>query len=265
MEGSWENGSERTTFRGRISWLLREFDFRKDKRAALFLLEGAGVLLLISELFYSSLLAALFLAPLLIPIYLRRKRIRDENRRKELVQEFRECMNSVLTALKAGYSAENAFRESAGEMEYLFGKRSEICRELNLIAGGLDSSVPLEKLLLDFGKRSGTSEIRDFAEIFSIAKRNGGRMTEIMTKTIHQIEDRIEVEKEINVLISSRKLEQHIMDAVPFVIILYISMTSEGFFDVLYHNPAGIVIMSGCLLVYFAAFVISEKIVSIHV
>lgn len=231
----------------------------------LFLLEGTGILLIVSEIFYSSILAAVFLSPLIVPIYIRRKRIQEEKKRKELIQEFKECMNSVLTALKAGYSAENAFRSAGPEMAFLFGGRSRICKELSHICGGLENSIPLETLLYEFADRSRVTEIRDFAEVFAIAKRSGGNMTEILGRTISQIQNRIDVEKEIDVMVSSRKLEQHIMDLVPFIIILYISFTSEGFFDVLYHNPAGAAIMTLCLAVYLAAFVLSEKIVAIRV
>lgn len=104
-----------------------------------------------------------------------------------------------------------------------------------------------------------------FAEIFLIAKRNGGSMTEILSVTADTIEQKTAVDKEIEVLLSSRKMEQKIMNAVPFFIIFYISLTSKGFFDVLYHNPAGILIMTICLAVYLAAFIISRKIVEIEV
>jgi len=55
------------------------------------------------------------------------------------------------------------------------------------------------------------------------------------------------------------------MNVVPFFIIFYISLTSKGFFDVLYHNPVGILIMTICMAVYLAAFLLSEKIVEIEV
>ena len=55
------------------------------------------------------------------------------------------------------------------------------------------------------------------------------------------------------------------MNLVPFLIISYISMTSTGFFDVLYHNAVGIAIMTVCLVVYVAAYRLSEKIVDIEV
>ncbi len=80
-----------------------------------------------------------------------------------------------------------------------------------------------------------------------------------------QIQDRIDVEREISILVSSKRLEQLIMDVVPFGIIAYIGISSRGFFDVLYHNPTGIAVMTLCLAVYVAAFRLSERIIAIRV
>ncbi len=244
---------------------MQEFDVRTNKKAFLFLLEGIGILLIIAEVFYSSAAAFLFLLPLLGPIYRRQKRAEEEQQCRELVLEFKECMNSVMTALKAGYSCENAFREAGREMEFLFGNGSRMCKELQLIGGGLDSNVALETLLEEFAMRSGSEEIRDFAEVFTIARRSGGNMTEILQRTMTQIQERIDVEREISILVSSKRLEQLIMDVVPFGIIAYIGISSRGFFDVLYHNPAGIAVMTVCLAVYVAAFRLSERIIAIKV
>ena len=241
-------------WRRRISWLLQEFDFRTDRKRILFLLEALGITLLICQVFYSSLTVFIFLLPLTAAIYLRSKKREDEKRCQELVTEFKECMNSLLTALKAGYSCENAFRAAEEEMIVFYGKHSEIVHGLNRIVGGLDSNVPLEELLRGFASESRSEEIRDFAEIFAIARKSGGNMTDILQRTISQIQNRMAVER-----------EQTIMDVVPFGIIAYIGITSRGFFDVLYHNTAGILIMTACLLAYLGAFVLSEKIAAIKV
>lgn len=172
---------------------------------------------------------------------------------------------SILTALKAGYSAENAIRESEKEMAFLYGKHSEICTELQKVVNGLDNRIPVERLLLSFADRSRVEEIREFAEVFAIAKRSGGNMTEILQRTITLIQSRMDVEKEIAVMLSSRRIEQLIMDAVPFAIILYIRLTSPGFFDILYHNTTGALIMTICLVLYGAAVWLSEKIMDIKV
>lgn len=66
-------------------------------------------------------------------------------------------------------------------------------------------------------------------------------------------------------MISAKKMEQKIMNLVPFLIIFYIGTTSKGFFDVLYHNLVGVVVMTVCLVFYGAAWRFSKKIVEIEV
>ena len=171
----------------------------------------------------------------------------------------------MLTSLKAGYSIENAFREAGKDMELLYGKKSLICLELKRIYKGLGNNIPLEKLIGRLGKESGNADIEEFAEVFAVAKRSGGNMTDIIGRTISVISRKMDVEKEIDVLISSKRLEAGIMNVVPFFIIFYISITSNGFFDPLYHNVVGVILMTICMVVYFAAYLLSEKIVNITI
>ena len=120
-----------------------------------------------------------------------------------------------------------------------------------------------EYKLDDLAERAGTEEIREFAEIFRIAKRGGGNMTEILSRTAALIEERLDVENEISIMLGNRRLEQRIMDVTPFMIIFYIGITSPGFFDVLYHNPEGIAFMTLCLGAYLCALALSEKILAV--
>jgi tight adherence protein B len=130
---------------------------------------------------------------------------------------------------------------------------------------GLENNVVLEKLLYELGVRSRLPDIMQFADVFLIAKRSGGNMTEILEKTAGVIEQKIETDKEVQLMISARKVEQKIMNMVPFLIIFYIGTTSRGFFEVLYHNLIGVAVMTVCLLFYGAAYLLSRRIVEIEV
>ena len=90
-------------------------------------------------------------------------------------------------------------------------------------------------------------------------------MNAIIRRSAAVTGDKIEVKREMNTLLSSKKYEQKIMNLVPFLIVAYLQITSKGFFDVLYGNPVGIAIMTACLAVYLAAFLLSGKIVDIEV
>jgi tight adherence protein B len=74
----------------------------------------------------------------------------------------------------------------------------------------------------------------------------------------------MEIDTEIDILLSSRKYEQKIMEGIPFFIIFYLGLSSDGFFDVLYHNPAGVLFMTGCLAAYLAAVLLSDRIMAIE-
>ena len=71
--------------------------------------------------------------------------------------------------------------------------------------------------------------------------------------------------EEIQTLTASRRFEQKIMNLLPFLIILYVDLTSPGFFDQMYTTVVGRIVMSGCLAIYGAAYWISGKILDITV
>ena len=117
--------------------------------------------------------------------------------------------------------------------------------------------------MASFGERSCIEEIKDFSEVFSIAKRSGGNIKEIISDTTDVIDAKIEMKREFRTLISSKRFEHRLMCVIPFAILGYIGVTSPGYFDMLYGNMRGIVIMTICLFVYLGAFLWGEKIADI--
>lgn len=235
------------------------------KEGALAVLEGMFVVAMIGYFFYRSWLACLFLLPVFVLFMRERKRELAKKRRQELSLQFKDLVLALLTNVKAGYSIENALRESYRDIELLYGADSPICLEVQHMVRGLENNVILEKLLFDLGVRSRLPDIMQFADVFLIAKRSGGNLTEILEKTAGVIEQKTETDKEIQLMVSAKKMEQKIMNMVPFLIIFYIGTTSRGFFDVLYHNLVGVAVMTACLLFYGAAYLLSRRIVEIEV
>ena len=181
-----------------------------------------------------------------------------------LAIQFRDLLQSVILSLKAGESPENAFRTGREDMIFQYGEGGLITKELTIIENGLESRVPLEELLDAFAQRWAVEEIREFAEVFAIVKRSGGNMVEVLSRTAGLLQERMEVEEEIQVMLGNRKMERQIMDLTPFILVFYVGLTSPGFFDVLYFNPAGIVFMTACLAAYLAAYMLSERILDIR-
>ena len=92
----------------------------------------------------------------------------------------------------------------------------------------------MEELLYDLGIRSRVEDILNFTDVLIQAKKMGGNMRGILNRCISSIEERIEVKKEIDAILASRKMEQKIMSFIPLGIILYMQITSPEFLSVLY-------------------------------
>lgn len=220
---------------------------------------------LVSYTFYDSCYAAIVLLP---AGFLFMKIVRDrltDRKREELRRQFQDMIDSVSSSLSAGYSVENAFYEARRDMLRLYGKESLIVAELDYFFSMLENGQQLEAILSDFAKRADVEDITDFSEIFVLAKRNGGDFKGIINKTVRIMKEKDETEKEISVILSGRRYEQRIMCIIPFGIILYLRISSAGFLKVLYHNPAGIIIMTVCLGIYIGSYLFSVKLIDIRV
>ncbi|MBQ6888022.1 MAG: hypothetical protein IJN54_10970 [Lachnospiraceae bacterium] len=235
------------------------------KEIILYGLEAVGIVLFFAYFFYRSLWMVIPLMPVGVFVLKRKKKELSKKQQNTLKIQFKEAVLSISAGMRAGYSAENAFKEAYKDMVRMFGRQSLICRELAYLLGGMSNNIPIEKLLQSFGNRSGVEEIKEFGEIFEISKKNGGNIGQIIAQTVDIISRKLEVDREIETLISAKKLEQKIMNIVPFLILFYVDTTTKGFFDALYHNIAGNIIMTAGIAVYGIAICMEDKIMDIQV
>lgn len=228
---------------------------------------GIGVLFLviIAELFFHRLLFVFILLPLLYVFLKDKEQEKAEDRRTELEKEFRDLLISVQASLQAGLSVENSFLAAYKDMLMLYGKNADIVYELSKIQKDLGCNKVLEEILSDFGRRSHCQDIHDFSQIFLIAKKCGGNMIEVMSHTVQIIEDNMAVRNELEIVLAEKKLEQKIMLIMPIFILLYLSLTSKGFFDPMYESVMGMVIMAACLAGYVISYVLLRKMIRIKV
>lgn len=244
---------------------LKRLDYHKYYPNALeqivFIGKAGGIVFLISYFFYRSIWAFAPLCSLGVWYYKRQLKERCLKRKEELAAQFRECLLAVSGALQAGYAVENAFVESREDMKNLYGEKSLIYGELEFVRRGLMINISLEELLSDLAKRSDVEEIKQFAQVFSIAKRSGGNLPQIIQTTANLSGQQAETRQEVDILLAGKRMEQNVMRVMPFGILLYIGKAYPGYFEPLYHNIQGNLIMSGCLFVYVAAYLFGEKII----
>ena len=220
---------------------------------------------LILYVFYGTFAAIPFLIPVWF-LYMRNW-ITDTAKKKEqqFRLQFRDSIQEMAAALKAGYSVENAIREVNRELASMYGKDARIRKEYERMSHQLDMKIPAVNVLEGFADRTGQEDVEDFVNVFVSAKKNGGDSISIIRNAVRIISGKIDTEKEIQTMTASKKLEFEIMCAVPFLMILYMKLTFGDFLDVLYGSAAGTAIMTVCLIVYIAAYCLGRRIIRIEV
>lgn len=208
----------------------------------------------------------LLLGIAIFPVYRRnyvRKRILEQ--KQELLLQFKDGMQSVSVALLSGYSIENAWIEAEKELRELHGTEAYMSEEMRYMNSGIRMNQPVEQLLEQFAMRTGCEDIIGFAEIFRFAKRSGGNFARIIRNTVQRIAEKQEVEREIETILSGKKMEQKIMNVVPVCLLAYLNLTSEEFLRPLYGNLFGACIMTVAFVAYVGAFLLAQKMVEIKI
>ena len=217
------------------------------------------MVILFAYFFYRSVAAAFLLTPV-IYFYKKDKGEKIIRKKKENMElEFKELLLNVRTNLQAGYSIENCFLESRKDMVRLHGENGLMVKELDYLQKGISNGITFERMILQIGKRN-SGEIKEFCNIFLLASKMGGRWNEIIENTVEIITKKIELKEEIKLLIYEKELEHKIMCIIPFFIMTYMEITSGGYFQVLYHNPLGIFLMTGAMILYIFAYKLGDKI-----
>lgn len=225
----------------------------------------AGLSALIAWLFFDSvfgLVVIIVCMPLIGGVYRKRAALRRD---RMLEAQFQDGLGFAAAALETGYSVENAWKEAQREVETLHREDAVFAEALRKINQKAGMNEPLERQFLEFAGESGLESIQNFAEVFYFARKSGGNLTSIMRLTADRLRQNFRVQEEIALAISSRQFEQRIMSVMPLGILAYLRVGSPGFLAPLYHNVAGVVIMTGCLALYGIAWYLSVKLTEIEI
>lgn len=223
---------------------------------------GAAVL---DYVFYRSIRLFLILIPvgLLFPLML--KKDLKKKRLEILRGQFKDAILAVASGLNAGYSVENAFAVSLKEMEEIHGSDSMIVKEIRLILQKVRMNLTFEDALGDFAGRSGLDDVKNFADVFLAARKSGGELMKIIARTAEIIGEKIRIQEEILTATASRRMEQKIMSAIPVLIVIYIELTSPGFFAILYTTMGGRLLMTVCLGIYLVSCQMAKSFLEIEI
>lgn len=216
-------------------------------------------------LFYRSVIG-LLCAVVIVPFWLKRYRKSEQLKYKtRMSMEFKEFMMLISASLQAGYSVERAFKSSEEEMKNLYTEESFMLPYIHKLNNAVSMNIPLEKAFLDMANAIELEDALSLADILSFAKRSGGDYGKNIRNTALKIEEKLNVQQEIDTLTTEKQLEMKVMSCMPIGILAYISLTSGDFIEPLYTTSVGVIVMTICLVAYGGLIVLGEKMIAIDV
>lgn len=192
---------------------------------------------------------------------MRRKSI-IAKQQKELNHQFRDMLDALTTSLGAGKNVNDSFIGVYEDLKIQYDSDAYILKELEVIISGIHNNVAIEDVLEDFGRRSNNDDIMSFANVFKISYRKGGNIKDIIRNTHSILSDKMEISEDIETLVTSNKLEQNIMIAMPIVLIAVIKMMSPEFAKN-FVTPTGIISTTVSLVVFVIAYFIGKAVLDI--
>lgn len=218
----------------------------------------------IGYIFYDSLFVSLIFVFLSFPYECHYRKQRLCLRRRELLIQFRDMIYSLSASISTGRPMEEALQDAERGLLLLYDENAPICIELkHMVKRMNESNESAESLLLDFASRSQIPEIQNLAEIYSICKSTGGDFEKLLRKTVDILSDKLEFTRELHVLTAQKKTEIKILLAIPFIVILFLRITSRDYISIMYDTSAGVLLMTLALISIACAYFWSISLIGI--
>lgn len=226
---------------------------------------AAFILFVIGMIFYKNVWISFSLAT--GSFYYPKLKVKSlvRKRKKELQIGFKHMLYALSSSLHAGRSVENAFREAMKDLSYIYPDQTcNILCEMEAINHKVENNIPIVKAIGAFSERAQVADITNFSEVFTICKRTGGDLVEVLRKTSLILGDKMDMEMEIAVMIAHKKFEARAMCVIPFAIIAFLTFGSADYMEPLY-TGAGRLIMTFALLFIGLSLWLTYRIMDIQV
>lgn len=236
------------------------------RERAKYVLISAAALFIIGYMFFNNLIIAFLfsLGSSLYPKYKCRQLIMK--RKTKLNLQFKDALYSLSSSLGAGRSLEQAFAAALDDLRILYpDEDAYIIQEFSYIGRKIELNEPVEAVLLDFAARSGSEDIKNFAETIIICKRSGGNLVQVVKNSSNIIRDKMEISEDIDMALAKPKYEQKLLNVMPLIFIALIRFGGSGYMDCLYNSLKGYLLMALALVIISLSVIFSRKILEIKV
>ena len=187
-----------------------------------------------------------------------------KKRKTELTHQFRDMLESLTTSLGAGKNVNDSFMSVYEDLKVQYDEDAFILKELEVIISGIHNNVAIEDILDDFGRRSGSEDIKSFADVFRVSYSKGVNVKDIIRNTHGILSDKMEIAEDIETVVTSNKTEQNIMIVMPIALVGMIKLMSPDF-AANFATSSGVISTTVGIVMFVAAYFIGKAILNIKI
>ena len=232
----------------------------------LFYSVGFCCLFTVMFLFYHSVLVAVIAGGFVVKLAPFVERQLAQRRQNKLCVQFKDMLYSLSSSLASGRQMEEAIIEADQVLSLMYADSEPIMKEIkNMKSNILENNESDKHLLMDFAMRSHSEDINNFVQVYITCRSMGGNMEKVLSHTADILTDKMNIRREIQALTAQKKLEGRIISLMPLGMLLALNLASPAYIAVLYTTLSGRVIMTLCLVLTGAGFVLMEKLTRIEV
>ncbi len=215
-------------------------------------------------LFFNSFVIAIVIA-CLGTIYI--KGIKNYTRQaylRQIEKDFVTFIYSLASYIGVGRSFEHSFKQSLLEMEKDKGNYP-LLKDLKKVQLAFEVNMSIGHAMKQLAETYPVETILHFTYICERMVYSGGALEDVIDMTIQMIRQKVEVEKELEVIITQKRFELLIMMSFVPLMILYLRSVSGSFYQLMYGTVSGRLMMLVALVLYLISGYFGKRIIDIQV
>jgi tight adherence protein B len=185
--------------------------------------------------------------------------IKSTLRTRAFLAQLPDTLQLISGSLSAGYSLPQALdavvRQGSPPMS----------EELHKALVEARLGAPVEDALDDVADRMGSKDFRWVVMAIRVQRQVGGNLAEVLATTAATLRERERLRRQVQVLSAEGRLSAMILFGLPIVFTLYLFAVRPGYLNPLFHDPLGIVMVGGMVILLITGGLWLRKVVQVDV
>jgi len=155
-----------------------------------------------------------------------------------MIDQLADTLAILASSLRAGYSFLQALDTVSKEIsEPSAGEFQRVVAEIRL-------GRPIDDALLAMADRVDSQDLRWAVIAINVQRQVGGNLAEVLDIVANTVRERAYLRRQVNVLSAEGKFSVVILSALPFLILLYLSIVNPGYIEPLFTTTVGFILLA---------------------